>query len=195
MDLDYSAYLLRKEGKEGEGEEEDGDALSPSGQVCQQAVLKAISRSRGKSGQRSVLSFNITTPSVTEGSSLNYTANMSNSISSQSIRSSQKRRERRLPKDAEKVLDAPGLVDDYYLNVLDWGKNNVLAIGLGSKVFLWNAKDGAVHELAGVNSENDYVSSVSWAGNGKYLAVGSSDASIQVRLQAVDERVLCVCVL
>ena len=64
MDLDYSAYLLRKEG---EGEEEDGDALSPSGQVCQQAVLKAISRSRGKSGQRSVLSFNITTPSVTEG--------------------------------------------------------------------------------------------------------------------------------
>ena len=52
------------------------------------------------------------------GSSLNYTANMSNSISSQSVRSSQKRRERRLPKDAEKVLDAPGLVDDYCKYIL-----------------------------------------------------------------------------
>ena len=76
---------------------------------------------------------------------------------------------------------------------MDWGKNNVLAIGLGSKVFLWNAKDGSVHELAGVNSENDYVSSVSWAGNGKYLAVGSSDASIQVSRQDVMQ-VVCVCV-
>ena len=70
MDLDYSAYLLRKkegQGKEWEGEE-DGDMLSPvRPQECQQALLKAISRSRGKSGQRSVLSFNITTPSITEG--------------------------------------------------------------------------------------------------------------------------------
>ena len=38
---------------------------------------------------------------------------MTNSISSHSIRSSQKRRVRRLPTAAEKVLDAPGLVDDY----------------------------------------------------------------------------------
>lgn len=68
------------------------------------------------------------------------------------------------------------------LNVLDWGKNNVLAIGLGSSVFLWNAKDGAVQHLADISSESDYVTSVSWAGNGKYLAVGSSDSAIQVRL-------------
>lgn len=67
------------------------------------------------------------------------------------------------------------------LNVLDWGKNNILAIGLGSSVFLWNAKDGAVQHLADISSENDYVTSVSWAGNGKYLAVGSSDSAIQVR--------------
>lgn len=68
------------------------------------------------------------------------------------------------------------------LNVLDWGKNNILAIGLGSSVFLWNAKDGGVQHLADISSENDYVTSVSWAGNGKYLAVGSSDSAIQVRL-------------
>ena len=69
MDLDYSAYLLRKE-ECGEGEEdgENSDMLSPTGKECRQALLKAISRSRGKSGQRkNVLSFTISTPSVAEG--------------------------------------------------------------------------------------------------------------------------------
>ena len=68
------------------------------------------------------------------------------------------------------------------LNVLDWGKNNMLAIGLGNSVFLWNAADGSVHQLPDIGPESDYVSSVSWAGNGKYLAVGSSDSAIQVRV-------------
>lgn len=64
MDLEYSAYLLRK--KEDE-EERDSDMQSPSRQECQQALLKAISRSRGKSGQKNILSFSIATPSVSEG--------------------------------------------------------------------------------------------------------------------------------
>lgn len=65
MDLDYSAYLLRK--KEGREEgEEDGEA-SPGKQEYQQTLLKAISKSRGKSGQKGVLSFSVTTPSMAEG--------------------------------------------------------------------------------------------------------------------------------
>jgi len=31
---------------------------------------------------------------------------------------------------SERTLDAPDLVDDYYLNLLDWGSGNVLAITL-----------------------------------------------------------------
>lgn len=31
---------------------------------------------------------------------------------------------------AEKVLDAPNMVDDFYLNLLDWSNQNVLAIAL-----------------------------------------------------------------
>ena len=63
---------------------------------------------------------------------------------------------------------------------MDWGKNNVLAIGLGSSVFLWNANNGSVNHLTDMGSEEEYVASLSWAGNGKYLAVGSSDSAIQV---------------
>ena len=37
----------------------------------------------------------------------------------------------------ERILDAPELLDDYYLNLLDWGKNNVLAVALGDSIYLW----------------------------------------------------------
>lgn len=37
------------------------------------------------------------------------------------------------------VLDAPALQDDFYLNLVDWSAQNVLAVGLGSCVYLWSA--------------------------------------------------------
>ncbi|PPD73811.1 hypothetical protein GOBAR_DD29268 [Gossypium barbadense] len=37
------------------------------------------------------------------------------------------------------VSDAPGLEDDFYLNLVDWSPNNVLAVGLESCVYFWNA--------------------------------------------------------
>lgn len=36
------------------------------------------------------------------------------------------------------VLDAPGLVDDFYLNLLDWSSENILAAGLGNCVYILN---------------------------------------------------------
>lgn len=65
MDLDYSAYLLRK--KEGREEVDEEGENSPSRLEYQQTLLKAISKSRGKSGQKGVLSFSVTTPSMGEG--------------------------------------------------------------------------------------------------------------------------------
>lgn len=37
----------------------------------------------------------------------------------------------------EKVLDAPELRDDYYLNLLDWSSRGPLSIGLNDKVYLY----------------------------------------------------------
>ncbi len=33
---------------------------------------------------------------------------------------------RAVPQAPERILDAPDLLDDYYLNLLDWGSNNVV---------------------------------------------------------------------
>lgn len=41
---------------------------------------------------------------------------------------------RQIPTAPERVLDAPELPDDYYLNVLDWSSSNILAIALGEQV-------------------------------------------------------------
>ena len=37
------------------------------------------------------------------------------------------------------VLDAPSLQDDFYLNLVDWSSQNVLAVGLGTCIYLWSA--------------------------------------------------------
>ena len=45
------------------------------------------------------------------------------------------------------VLDAPALQDDFYLNLVDWSAQNVLAVGLGNCVYLWNASSSKVSVL------------------------------------------------
>ena len=50
-------------------------------------------------------------------------------------------------KEPYKVLDAPALQDDFYLNLVDWGAENMLAVGLSSCVYLWNGENSKVSKL------------------------------------------------
>jgi cell division cycle 20-like protein 1 (cofactor of APC complex) len=72
-----------------------------------------------------------------------------------------------------KVLDAPALQDDYYLNLVDWSAENTLAVGLGSCVYLWNASTSKVTKLHDLGPQ-EQITSVSWSNSGNYLAVGTS---------------------
>lgn len=36
-------------------------------------------------------------------------------------------------------MDAPEIVNDYYLNLVDWSAGNLLAVALAGSVYLWNA--------------------------------------------------------
>ena len=47
----------------------------------------------------------------------------------------------KVPKLPFKVLDAPQLKDDFYLNLLDWSSQNILAVGLGTAVYIWSASN------------------------------------------------------
>ncbi|XP_027360972.1 protein FIZZY-RELATED 2-like [Abrus precatorius] len=86
---------------------------------------------------------------------------------------------RRVPLSPFKVLDAPALQDDFYLNLVDWSFNNVLAVALGNSVYLWNASSSKVTKLCELGMD-DCVCSVSWAQRGTYLAVGTNSGKVQI---------------
>ncbi|CAO3616288.1 unnamed protein product [Mucor hiemalis] len=85
---------------------------------------------------------------------------------------------RRILSSPEKILDAPYMADDYYLNVLDWSKRNVVAVGLAKSVYLWNADNGTIQALK--YDYDDAVASVSWSGDGNYLAIGTTSGDTQI---------------
>ncbi len=37
------------------------------------------------------------------------------------------------------VLDMPRLPDDFYMSLMDWSAQNVLAVAIGAAVYLWDA--------------------------------------------------------
>ena len=77
-------------------------------------------------------------------------------------------------------MDAPDLLDDFYLNLLDWGSGNFLAIALGNLVYLWNAMNGDVSVLVAVEDDVGPVTSVRWAPDGRHLAVGFTNSHVQI---------------
>ncbi|KAI9682339.1 MAG: ubiquitin-protein transferase activating protein [Caeruleum heppii] len=86
---------------------------------------------------------------------------------------------RRVLTAPERVLDAPGLVDDYYLNLLDWSSGNQVAIGLERNVYVWSAESGTVSCLL-ETAPDTYVSSVKWSGDGAYVGVGLGTGEVQI---------------
>lgn len=86
---------------------------------------------------------------------------------------------RKVPRSPYKVLDAPALQDDFYLNLVDWSSHNVLAVGLGNCVYLWNACSSKVTKLCDLGID-DSVCSVGWAQRGTHLAVGTSNGKLQI---------------
>lgn len=79
-----------------------------------------------------------------------------------------------------KVLDAPELQDDFYLNLVDWSSQNILSVGLGSCVYLWSACTSQVTRLCDLSLEADTVTSVSWNERGNLISVGTHKGFTQI---------------
>ena len=100
------------------------------------------------------------------------------SAASQRLMAAPQKRKRRISKVPFKVLDAPALQDDFYLNLVDWSSQNVLAVGLGSCVYLWSACTSKVTKLCDLAQSEDIVTSVNWAQRGTHLAVGTNRGEV-----------------
>lgn len=98
-----------------------------------------------------------------------------------------------------KILDAPKIADDFYQDLVDWGVNNVICVGLGSALWSWNATTGTVACLANITSAvaaarnggvppsspppDDApitITSCKWNLRGTHVAVGTGVGDIEV---------------
>lgn len=111
------------------------------------------------------------------------------SSKSQKLLRSPRKASRKISKIPFKVLDAPELQDDFYLNLVDWSSQNVLSVGLGACVYLWSACTSQVTRLCDLTNDNDTVTSVSWAERGNYVAVGTHRGYVQIWDVAATKRV------
>ncbi|OQD76849.1 hypothetical protein PENDEC_c003G05674 [Penicillium decumbens] len=97
---------------------------------------------------------------------------------SQRILETPRKQPRYVNKVPYKVLDAPDLQDDFYLNLVDWGSSNVLGVGLANSVYMWNSQSGRVTKLCEL--KDDTVTSVNWIQRGTHLAVGTGKGLVQI---------------
>ncbi|KAF9485714.1 WD40 repeat-like protein [Pholiota conissans] len=86
---------------------------------------------------------------------------------------------RKIPTQPERVLDAPGMVDDFYLNLLSWSCQNAVAVALESSTYIWKADTGTVVQL-GECPEGSYVSSVDFSNDGAFLGVGNGNGDVEL---------------
>ncbi|XP_021634183.1 cell division cycle 20.2, cofactor of APC complex [Manihot esculenta] len=87
---------------------------------------------------------------------------------------------RQLPVKEAKILDAPNIKNDYYVNIIDWGKNNVLAVALGGALYLWNSENKSILKLLEVQGDSDYPTSIAWSEDTRSLAVGYMHSTLQL---------------
>lgn len=88
-------------------------------------------------------------------------------------------KQRKIAQYPFRVLDAPNLCDDFYLNLVDWSQQNALAVALGQSVYIWNANTSNVTQLVDLGSRNQ-VTSVSWSQKGNHLSIGTLDGAVQI---------------
>ncbi|KAF3987988.1 hypothetical protein FT663_04215 [Candidozyma haemuli var. vulneris] len=88
-------------------------------------------------------------------------------------------RAKKIPTAPERVLDAPNIVDDFYLNLVAWASSNLIAIGLEDTVYVWNASTGSVGLLCELGNSM-LVTSLRWSEDGSYISVGKEDGTIEI---------------
>lgn len=81
---------------------------------------------------------------------------------------------------AQKIMSAPNLVNDFYLNLVDWSSQNFLGIGIGTNLILWDVVNKGMSKLYDTGKEEGEITSVAWSERGNLLSVGTEQGTVQV---------------
>ena len=169
--------LNNYERKENEDEEENEGEADPQNVSITEIFCEEILGGKGRAGEEELLPFknsNILRYGERRASKAEADFSSPFHIS----KATQYLKVRKVSKAPCKVLDAPALQDDFYLNLIDWSASNQLAVGLGNCIYLWNAETSKVTKLCEL--QNDTVTSVSWSSDSQLLAVGCCKGEVQL---------------
>lgn len=78
-----------------------------------------------------------------------------------------------------KTLEAPDLQEDFYLNLLDFSCNGLLAVSLKSNVFIWNSYTKDIQQVFKRQGPIDQISSVKFSKDGSLLVIGDSTGKVR----------------
>lgn len=85
--------------------------------------------------------------------------------------------------NAIRVLDAPGIADDYYPSIIDWSRTDVIASALGPSLYVWKESSlaGGTPNLLFEMENERLVTGVSWSpGEPHTLAIGTEDSLVNI---------------
>ncbi|KAL8618877.1 hypothetical protein ACOMHN_000884 [Nucella lapillus] len=172
QDMSHFALMHQCQQQKERGEEEGGDTGLGANCQYQQQLSEAMLPKQAQNGAK-ILSFKSVCSVQAQPNNLNvlYTTGK--------VPTAKPASSRHIPPRPENVLDAPVVLDDYYLHTLDWSSGNVIAAALGSEVYLWNATTSTITQLM-TAADGDYVSCVCWITDGSILGVGMSDGAVQL---------------
>ena len=54
---------------------------------------------------------------------------------------------RSIPKKPYKLLEAPKLKDDFYYNILDWSKDDLIATSLNNSIYMWTGRQNDAEKI------------------------------------------------
>ncbi|KAK6172157.1 hypothetical protein SNE40_015883 [Patella caerulea] len=168
FEMGHYALTRKKESADANEEEEDSDVYQ---QLLNSALTNGVDPHKAK-----ILSYKGKAPPQAEGIS----NNLKVLYSSVKCAGPKVNPTRQVPKVPERILDAPDLRDDYYLNLLDWSHRNLLLVALGNAVYLWNATEGSISQLCELPYADDYFSSIRCIEKGDYVALGTSSGSVML---------------
>ncbi|XP_055374438.1 cell division cycle protein 20 homolog [Condylostylus longicornis] len=164
-------YLVKQENQNSEEENETG-ASSFSKAERQKLISETLQV--GDIKTQKILSYQNKAPAAPEShqNPLKVVYSIKTPISSKSG-------SRYIPTTSERILDAPDIINDYYLNLMDWSCDNIVTVALGNAVYLWNAGTGNIEQLVEYD-EGDNACSLAWIQDGHILAIGNNNGAVEL---------------
>lgn len=76
------------------------------------------------------------------------------------------------------VLDAPGIEDDFYLNILDWSCHNLLCVALQHEVYIRDMQEGDTFKF--METDDTLITCINFSLDGSYLAIATDNCDVQI---------------